>query len=617
MIKKLKNTDVLFVISLLLVLLIHLFFLFIIPFFHDESHYATVPFRVLNGDSLIQHEWHLTQFASLFSFLPVSICTAIKGSADGIFIFLRCVYLSIHTTIAVLIYRFFRKNGKCAIMASMIFYVQVTYRIQAISYQSMFVVSLLLLSLCLLSIYQKNSTRTYIFAGICFGCCCVCNPLFCLAFMLYLLGCALWTKRDVLIIKVMEFKTSRKTEKEKKLTKKQKREQKQQMNDAFPNMENYNCFFTKEAILRFTCGILIVAIIAVIYFFLTGGTIESVFGNIENLLGSSEYDIASNSVFSKFWQTIEYFSKANLGMPWILPLLFIVILVDKKKKENSHRFAYLIISALWSVVFMVILVLSAEFKMFAASLPFFVFSTVCYLLTESKNKTLFNCMYIPCSIAAVFHYLAADTHLAAIGVVLAVGNVAGVFFATDLYKEIRAASDGDNETIVDKDSYTWCRKIIIAAFCLQILFYCVFYMYGQLPIKGASKVTTGPYAGLYMSEEQYTNYNNAIKDLDYIKSISKEDAPVLIATYENWMYLYIDRPMATYTTWYRGSLDINQLTTYYKENPEKRPEYIYIESPKFNETLIQNTTNDLSSMFNFTKEELSNGVLLKVNGNTI
>ena len=125
MMKKAKNTDFLFVVTLSLGLLLHIFFLFIIPYFHDETHYATVPFRLINGDSLIQHEWHLTQFASLFSYLPVYIWTAIKGSADSIFIFLRCTYLLIHTTLAVAIYRFFRKYGKWAIMASMIFYIQI------------------------------------------------------------------------------------------------------------------------------------------------------------------------------------------------------------------------------------------------------------------------------------------------------------------------------------------------------------------------------------------------------------------------------------------------------------------------------------------------------------
>ena len=590
------------------VLLLHIYFLFCVPFSDDETHYATVPFRLINGDSLVQHEWHLTQFASLFSYLPVRIWMAIKGSADGIFVFLRCVYLTIHTSVAVLIYRFFKQYGKWAILASMMFYVQITYRIQAISYQSMFAIFLLLLTLCLLSIYQNSSTRSYVFAGICFGCCCVCNPLFCLVFVLYLLGCALWTKRQVIVENIIKNKTSRNQGKGKKLTKRQKREQKQQLTNAFPNMENYNCFFNKKAILWVTFGILIVAVIALVFFFSTGGTIDSIMNNIENLLDSSEYDIASKSVFFKLQQTIYYFSIANLGMPWILPLIFIVLLFDKNRTSNIHRFAYLTVLSLWTVMFIFGVMRNIEIYLCAISLPFSVISTTCYLLTENKNKTLFYCMYLPCLVATFFHYLAADTLLGAIGVVLAISNVAGVFFARDLWREMRFVSKDNSATTVNKEGSPVFRSVIIVAFCLQILFYGVFYQYGQIYGKDTPKATYGPYSGLYMSAENYDRYNKTMSDLDYIKKYSSYSSPILVVSYSNWMYLHLDRPIATYTTWYRGTLDVDLLKTYYKENPKKTPKYVYYESSDPQNANI----NIVTELFEVSRENLSNGVLLTV-----
>ena len=590
------------------VLLLHIYFLFCVPFSDDETHYATVPFRLINGDSLVQHEWHLTQFASLFSYLPVRIWMAIKGSADGIFVFLRCVYLTIHTSVAVLIYRFFKQYGKWAILASMMFYVQITYRIQAISYQSMFAIFLLLLTLCLLSIYQNSSTRSYVFAGVCFGCCCVCNPLFCIVFVLYLLGCALWTKRQVIVENIIKNKTSRNQGKGKKLTKRQKREQKQQLTNAFPNMENYSCFFNKKAILWVTLGILIVAVIALVFFFSTGGTIDSIINNIENLLGSSEYDIASKSVFFKLQQTINYFSIANLGMPWILPLIFIVLLFDKNRTSNIHRFAYLTVLSLWTVMFIFGVMRNIEIYLCAISLPFSVISTTCYLLTENKNKTLFYCMYLPCLVATFFHYLAADTLLGAIGVVLAISNVAGVFFARDLWREMRFVSKDNSATTVNKEGSPVFRSVIIVAFCLQILFYGVFYQYGQIYGKDTPKATTGPYSGLYMSEENYDRYNKTMSDLDYIKKYSSYSSPILVVSYSNWMYLHLDRPIATYTTWYRGTLDVDLLKTYYKENPKKIPKYVYYESSDPQNANI----NIVTELFEVSRENLSNGVLLTV-----
>ena len=603
--KKTKNTNLLFFIALSVGLLIHLMFLFVIPFSDDESHYVTVPFRMINGDSLVQHEWHLTQFAALFSYLPVRIWTAIKGSTEGIFVFLRCVYLALHTSVAVVIYRFFRQYGKWAILASMIFYIQITYRIQAISYQSIFVISLLLFTLCLLSIYKKSSAITYIFAGVCFGCCCVCNPLFCVVFVLYLIGCAVWTKREEIRDALVRMKIEKSG---KKISKKQK---KQQMLEAFPDLENYNCFFNFGAILKFACGIAIVAVIALVFFFSTGGTIESIFDNMENLLGSSEYDVVSQSIFAKFLLTLKFFSLANLHMPWILPIFFAVLFFDKNRKSNSHRFAYLAVLAIWTIIFIVGVMREIEIYLCAISLPFCVISLTCYILTEKKNKPLFNCMFAPCLISSFFHYLAADTHLGAIGVVLAISNVAGVFFAMDLYRETRLALSENTEANSEK-SAGWCRKAIVVGFCLQILFYGIFYQYGQIYGKDAPKATVGPYKGLYMSQDQYNRYNAFIKDLDIIKETAKDSDPVLFDSYNNWMYLYAERPMATYTTWYRGSLNFELLKAYYKENPEKIPKYIYIDAPGFSEQSIQYNIDLLDDMFELTRQDLSNGVLLTV-----
>lgn len=611
MVKKLKKTNFLFAITILAVLLMHIFFIFIVPFSDDESHYATVPFRLIMGDSLVKDEWHLTQFASLFSYLPVRIWTALKGTADGIYIFLRCVYLALHTSVSILIYNFFKKYGKWAIVASIMFYVQPPYNILAISYQSVFVISLLLLSLCLLSIYEKNAVHYYIFAGISFGCCCVCNPLFCFVYVIYLIVCVLWTKRQSIKDYVIMRKFSSNEKKDKKLTKKQKRELKQQRVEIFPDMENYNCFFSKKAVLWTACGILIVAVIAVAFFLSTGGTIKSIFNNMENLLTSTEYDIASDSIFSKSIKTLVYFSKANFGMPWILPVIFAVLLFDKKRKCNSHRFAYLSVSIVWSIVFIIAVLVVAEIYLCAISLPFYIFSIVCYLLTENKNKTLFYCMFIPCSFAAFVQYLAADTHWGAIGIVLSVCNVAGVFFAKDLWNEMCLDYQNNNETTTNENKNTIYNKVIAIGCCIQIVFFIVFHYYFQPFPNDAAKATVGPYSGMYMSEIQYDKYNKTINDLDYIKDISKKNEPVLVASYNNWMYVHLERPVAIYSTWYRGVLDYKQLSHYYEVNPEQKPRYIYIESS--DPSTVH--TQEFSQVFNFTRQNLSNGVLLIVEKN--
>lgn len=620
MIKKLKNTDLLFIVSLFTGTLLLSVFLFTYPYNHDESFYASIPYRLVNGDSLVQHEWHLTQFSSLFTYLPVCLWTALKGSAEGMIVFLRSVYLLIHSTVTVLIYRFFRKHEKWAIAAAMIFFTQTPYRFIAVSYNSMFVLFTLLLTLCLLSIYEKSSVLFYILGGVCFGCCCVCNPFFCFAFILYLLICALWVKRETFKNAVIITKYSHTSENNKNVHKKQQK--KKQQHNVFPNMESYSCFFCKKAIIYSSLGILMVAAISVIFFFATGGTIESIIKNISNLFASSEYTIVSLSVFSKITQTWYFFKRISFNLPYLLPLMYITMLFDKKRKENSHRCLYLICALILAILFISGMFQEARFYSLdsasAFSLPFLTISATCYILTKNKNKKLFYCMWIPCATAAVFHFTASNTLLSSLGIVFAISNIAGVFFASDLFKEIKSELNSDKKLKIkeNKKILKLNLGIICIGLCLQILFHCFVFQYGQLPEKDPVRVTAGPYSGMYMTEDQYSMYEKSIADLDIIKARSNKNDPVLIASYQNWMYMYVERPMAVYTAWYQQDLKQEQLIEYYKANPDKIPKYIYITSTNYennyNYNAVLNNIDIVSKMFEFTKEDLSNGTLLTV-----
>lgn len=81
---KVKKSDYFFVVALLCGLLFHLGLIWTPHFIQDETFYATIPYRLINGDCLVQHEWHLTQFSSLFLYIPVRFWLLIKGSTDGI-----------------------------------------------------------------------------------------------------------------------------------------------------------------------------------------------------------------------------------------------------------------------------------------------------------------------------------------------------------------------------------------------------------------------------------------------------------------------------------------------------------------------------------------------------
>lgn len=608
--KKIKSTDFMFFAAMAIVMLIHIHYVFLIPYIDDESFYALVPMRLINGDSLIQHEWHLSQFSSLFSYIPVLIWKTINGSTEGMFVFLRCIYLAIHTAVAFIIYAFFRKHGKWAVVAAIMFYVQVSYRVLAISYTSMFVIFLLLLTLLMLSIYEKQSTKSYILSGICFGGCCVCNPLFCAAFLLYFIACLLWKKRETILLRILEIKENRSFKRSRKLSKKQLSERKERFDQTFAEVEKYGCIFDKNAFIKFLYGALIMAAIAIVFFFATGGTISSIFNNFENLLSSSEYDVTGGSLFSKIYDTIIVLMRASLGMSLVLPLLFVAMLVDKKRTTNKHRAIYIFIALIWAILSAVGIFLNGENDLHAYSLPFTLITVISYALTENKNKKLFNLMYVPCIIGACFQYAAANTLLASLGIVFAIANIAGVFFVKDLLSEMYRELQIETKAEKSGKYQGACQGMLLVIIGIQVIVYIGSYGFKQTSVLDAVKAETGTYSGLYMSESEYEAYNEKVADMDYIKSITDEDDPVLLISYSNWMYLYLDRPVATYTAWYRGSINKELMVEYYKSNHKKVPKYIYVDSSGPVEARIDN----MEEIFRFSEQELSNGVLLKVEG---
>lgn len=610
MIKKLTKTDLLFTVTLFAGLLLHFLFT-LVPHIlgADEAFYVSIPFRLINGDSLIQSEWHLSQFSSVFSYLPVFIWNALKGSTEGIILFIRYVYLAIHTALAVVIYCFFRKYKNWAIAAAVMFYMQVPYKIYGISYNSMLAMFLLLFTLCLLSIYKKPSLKVYVFAGISYAACCICNPFLCLLFPVYIVSCCLWRYKDNFAKRITIYKNRIKQRNIEKSNKKQSEKHNIAENASeIEYAESFNCFFSKKAFFCSFSGVCLIAVISIIFFFCTGGTISSVLQNIGNLLQSSEYDIVSGTAFIKFTDMWESFNRLTLNMPYLIPLLFAVLLLDKKKMYNMHRVIYMILSIIVSLVIVIGIFYDINHNDCIFSLPFAVFASICYIMTENKNKKIFYCMWCPCVVVAIISLFTANTVFSSAGVILSIANVAGVIFIRDLFNEMSFIPHYN--ITATKKLLSSGRVIICIGVCFQLLVYVVAMQYQQLPTLNSVKASSGPFAGMLMSEEQSDSYEMYMSDLDVIKEQCNENDAVLIASSSTWMYLYLQQPIATYTAWYDREYQLESLIEYYKQNTDKMPEYIYID--EYYNT-IDETLAHLSNIFVFETRTLRGGLFLIVN----
>lgn len=601
--KKLCKYDWIFVVAMIAGLLIHLACIYSADHFADESLYPTVPLRLLNDDSLVSDEWHLTQFTSLFLYLPVSIWMGLKGTTEGIILFLRYFYLVIHTSVSVGIYTFFRKNKIWAVAAALMFYTQVPLRFLSANYHSLLALFLLLLTITLLKLYEKNNTYLYILAGFFYGCCCVCNPFDCMLFGVYIIVCFVWH------IKKKHYK---------------KKCANLSFGEAFAitqKSEIRNKFFSTRAFFKFFAGLCIAAIISIVFFFATGGTLIELIKNIPYLLRDGGHDIFRSPIaafIEKTGLTLQYFNTISLNLPFLLPAFYIVLLIDKKRKNSTHKSWYLIISFMLAVFYTVGVLIGAlgNSRCLAMTLPFAIISSVCYILTENKNKKLFYCMWLPGLIANGVQYLASDLHLSTMWV-LTISNIAGVFFIKDFIAEYRQDEN------IGKNLRKVCQSLICAGLCLQLIFQCGIYMIGRtVNIKEYTELQRGPYAGLLLEKENYERNNSIMDDLDIIKSRTTPDDPVLIVSEFSWMYLYIERPFGVYSAW-QPFLEKERLIEYYTLNPEKMPKCIYIgwviiptgvsSGHRINKTRAENYAESLMQVFDCEREDLSNGILLTVN----
>ena len=626
MIKRLQKSDLFFIAAVLCALTFHLTLIWAPHRLYDETFYATVPYRLIIGDSLVQHEWHLTQFSSLFLYLPVRLWLLIKGSTAGIYLYLRFVYIFAHTSVTVAVYKFFRKYGVWSAVAAIMYYILIPFKTYALNYTSMLVIFYLFFTLSLFCIYKNHSVKSYLATGFCFGCCCVNNPIFCIFFALYLILCALWKKKEILINLISNhYSVSRYTRKN---PQKAKRKSFEAIKTATEEkriffaqcFENYNCFFSKEAIIYSFAGLCIIAGISVIFFFATGGTISSIFENLENLMSASEYFTTSKGAWiQKSFDFRNAINTMSFGMPYLLPIFFFVILADKKRKANTHRIGYLTGALALAVMVSAGMLSADENTAFFYSLPFAIFSLVCYILTDKRQTDLFFCIWCPSMAAATLSAIASNTLFYSSSAICSISNIVGVFFACNLFREMIADhQNGTTEKSYGKFFARVGQITIIIAICFQVTL-SGFFMREFLTLgeNDTFKITNGPLKGMYYHEEAYKLYQSNLKLLDHVKEISDENDPIYVGANLNWTYMYADRPFGTYSAYFLG-VEPDVLAAYYEKNPDKIPKYICYFSVLdtrytcSSQEMFEEDKDLLDSMFEYTTEHFENGILLKV-----
>lgn len=104
----------------------------------DETFYLSIPYRMAKGDSLIVHEWHVSQLWSFLLYPVMKIYLAVASGTEGIVLAFRYVYLFVHLTAVCIAYIAARKRyGMLAVAAVTLYGIFSPFDIMALSYNSM------------------------------------------------------------------------------------------------------------------------------------------------------------------------------------------------------------------------------------------------------------------------------------------------------------------------------------------------------------------------------------------------------------------------------------------------------------------------------------------------
>lgn len=557
----------------------------------DESFYLTITDRISKGQSLITDEWHLTQLTALFQYVPFKLFTSITGSTEGIILFMRRVYIAVLFSVYWYIIYKFRKTPVRAIAIAVMFCSYIPMGIKVINYYTL--PPALALGICVMLTEKMGKLYRIklVFAGILISGIVLLVPGFTLV----------WVAYSVLVLIRLIGKRKKKD-----------------------ILSGYDFVLDIRIWSYMLVGVVISASAFLIYLNKTSG-LKSVIDTFPYLFTDAEYDVSVGDTFKSaflmfhnifegtaispegkviifLWQKVSVAIRDNnrfLCFSALAETVCVFIFIVKKKnidaqKQETFRKALFCISGITAFGMMVFCLV---YKMRHGTEPFEFPSTppliiswlclICYLLCENKDRRVFL-FWIVGFVLALSKDIFSDVSLGCGSILCCVAwafVLPRLFFELFVKKTAGQKKSGSKKT---RDSiYNGMTRGLVGSYALMVFCTAIWpisnmYYENRYTTNGEGKepgsydifLDRGPYRGVYCSDEYSKEYNAAISDFDYIRSLS--DMPVCIYGIQSWGYIYLDSDYPVYSTFFVDDDIAKRNEIYYGLHPEKRPEIVYI-----------------------------------------
>ncbi len=548
----------------------------------DESFYLTIPYRLMHGDALLIHEWHVTQFSSLLQYLPTLIFVKLTGSWEGILLFWRMLFVVCQVFVSCFVFFSLKEFGFLSALGSaLLFELYVPELVESLDYYTMSIMAVAVVSL-LLFLRQTSSPFVFAFCGIVFACAVISVPTLALLYFAY-----------AVLVVVMALKKKKSP-----------------------------AVCTTKAFAWITAGIIVVAAI-VLAFFLSKGSLGDYLHAIPNLFRSGEY---SSSTLFGYHKLFKMMFKQNAAAFVASLVLVLLLLIDKKRSDRALFWS--ILCGLAAAVYTVVSLIHFA-KGDAVSLLFFPYIVAflgisSYLLSKNKDKRLLA-VWLSGLLYILLLGLVSDAmnYVGVIGFV--VSNLASVPCMFRLIAELKESCDKEapsrkTESLIEFYVFAVLSSFVVVA----VLGSSALILFSRDPASKAFErgddspyvmVDRGAYKGIRITEHQKEVYDAVLSDIAEIEK--QTDGPYTVISDDSWYLFSSDRAPLAHTLWYIQT----RLFAYddYYAYHDQDPDMIYIIDKNFyyaspgSKINVEEQKRHFTKLFDCTVTEGNAGLILKVN----
>lgn len=578
----------------------------------DESFYLTIPYRLISGDSLVSDEWHLSQFSSIFLYLPVKVYMAVRGSADGIIFASRLLFICIHAAVSCVVYIAFRKHGIGAVFAGVTYFMFAPMSVFSVNYNSLCLTFLVLSAITLMKASWRRTAPAFLLCGAFYAMAVINNPVIVIIYIIYTATAAAFALTKYVRQQLPKNRKGKKTSRISRL-----------VADFYTGAtEICENAADKKAFLLITAGISCIAFIAIIYFYKAGGTLRSVFANTPMLLKDPEHDYFREGGVS-FLRIGELFKTFFENYPWQFPFFIVILLAcvcDFRRKLSPVWFsAGAALFAVFTMKSMSLFNSSRDTVIIASMLPLFVFGSICFACIQDRAALLkiTAFIYIPGILCSLCAYAASNMKLTALCFGYALADIACCIYIAAAAKQLipgKAVKPPVKTGIAAFFVIVVAATFVVQVYCEGRTTFHSQYIYSDDYIT----IEKGPYAKLKIDSSSDKNIGIIMSDIDKIKEQADADSRILITGNMPWAYIYAGMRVGAPTCW-QSATYIDRLNEYYAMNPDNIPDYVYVTAfsfPDYSYELYsaKRQADYLCEYFNCKAEKTRGGYILKTGG---